>query len=570
MIMRVLLLPLLILPIAVSTLHPSLINVPDDQPTIQAGINSASDGDTVLVADGIYHGDGNHDISFLGKAITVMSKHGAETCTLECENQGIGFLFNNGEDSTSVVQGFTILRSYSDGMFCRNASSPRIMNNRILYGWGTGIVCKGASHPLILNNEITHNGLGIQCLDFSDPIITGNTISGSSTWGISISFSSPDISANTVTENAYGGIRVANASNPEITGNLISYNSTPSHGAGINLLASSSVIRGNTISWNNAPSGRGGGVYVEESAGILDDNIIVGNTARDYGGGIGCSGAPSLRICNNLIKSNASFFGGGIYLLSSFDVMMGGNTITGNSADLGGGLFMGYSTVTMWGQTFSGNSASSGAAIFANPNVHATILNSILWGDSAETEEEIYHVPSSEITVQYSDIEHGWEGEGNIQSDPRFVLEEKKDYRLLWVSPCIDAGHADSLDADGTRADMGARSFDKNDYLTLYVTPDTTVVWRGGRLGVTYTLINRWSWPQPFYILTLAILPQGEEGAILGPNLHTLPAECISQIHIYHDVPFSAPIGAYEYWSRIGLPPSILFDEDRFDFTVVE
>jgi len=50
---------------------PDEIHVPRDYPTIQAAVNAAVDGDEVIVAPGTYTGEGNRDIDFLGKAITV-------------------------------------------------------------------------------------------------------------------------------------------------------------------------------------------------------------------------------------------------------------------------------------------------------------------------------------------------------------------------------------------------------------------------------------------------------------------------------------------------------------------
>lgn len=71
------LLPLLctaaLLPIAT---RAATLNVPAQYPTIQAGVNAAFDGDTVLVASGTYSGDGNRDVDFGGKSLTVASQSG--------------------------------------------------------------------------------------------------------------------------------------------------------------------------------------------------------------------------------------------------------------------------------------------------------------------------------------------------------------------------------------------------------------------------------------------------------------------------------------------------------------
>ncbi len=175
--------------------YAAVIRVPDDQPTIQAGIDAASDGDTVLVADGTYTGSGNKNLDFKGKAITVKSDSGAENCIIDCENDGRGFYFHSGETETSVVDGFTIRNGntgdiYPDnrggGIRCNN-SSPTIINNIFKNnsapghkGYGGGISCFSSS-PIISNNTIitnhaSWNAGGIVCWDNSSPTIENNII----------------------------------------------------------------------------------------------------------------------------------------------------------------------------------------------------------------------------------------------------------------------------------------------------------------------------------------------------------------------------------------------------------
>jgi hypothetical protein len=105
---------------------------------IQAAINDANEGDTIIVEDGIYTGDGNRDIDFLGKAITLRSENGPGSCIIDCEgtytDNHRGFYFHSGESENSILDGFTVTNGYivtmcwgGAGIYIDN-SSPTISN----------------------------------------------------------------------------------------------------------------------------------------------------------------------------------------------------------------------------------------------------------------------------------------------------------------------------------------------------------------------------------------------------------------------------------------------------------
>ncbi len=71
-----LLLALLSSPIASLAVRAAVVRVPGDQPAIQAGINAAAGGDTVLVAAGTYSGPGNRDLGFGGKDLVLLADAG--------------------------------------------------------------------------------------------------------------------------------------------------------------------------------------------------------------------------------------------------------------------------------------------------------------------------------------------------------------------------------------------------------------------------------------------------------------------------------------------------------------
>jgi len=136
--------------------------------TIQKGIDVSLDGDTVLVAKGVYE----ENINFLGKKIIVASHHARSRKPAHIQQtiiRGTGYdpavLFESGEDSTSVLHGFTI----------RHPSYE---------GWHVGVVCDGAA-ATIERNIIDSIGALSPIFVTSDPsvgspaIISHNTIANS-------------------------------------------------------------------------------------------------------------------------------------------------------------------------------------------------------------------------------------------------------------------------------------------------------------------------------------------------------------------------------------------------------
>ncbi len=113
---------LALLPLSSATATTRIVQ-PDgagDYPTVQAAINVASHGDTIELTDGIFLGDGNRDINFNGRSITVRSQSGnPEACIIECEGTEEethrGFIFDSGEGPTSVVRDLTIAGALVNG-----------------------------------------------------------------------------------------------------------------------------------------------------------------------------------------------------------------------------------------------------------------------------------------------------------------------------------------------------------------------------------------------------------------------------------------------------------------------
>ncbi len=170
-----------------------------DFPSIQAAITASVNGDTILLDMGTYYGNGNYEIDFQGKAITVSSLNGdPNTCIVNCLGSSSlhrrGFVFMNGEGSDSELIGITIENGYwtrGAGAICWDNSSPSfescVFRNNISYDSpeGAGAVwCDGSPSfkDCVFESNQAKRGGAVFC-DYSNSVLfDGCEFRGNSAW----------------------------------------------------------------------------------------------------------------------------------------------------------------------------------------------------------------------------------------------------------------------------------------------------------------------------------------------------------------------------------------------------
>ena len=371
--------------------------------SIQAAINDAgtTNGKFVKVSADTY----SENINFNGKNITIYSKNGAASTTIQGSGANSPVVtFSTSENASAVLDGFTINNqgnSTSTRGISVSGATPTIKNciiegndapnaagggggvyitnsaptfdscviraNSTLNRSGGGIYITGAASGATFTN-CTIGGDNAADQNYSNNGSAGAIYFGGSTSG-ALTITNSTIKNNVAATDGPGIYLTGITNVTTITGSTVSYNNTSNgHGGGIFSSGSPVRVTNSHIDYNSIPTGKNGaGIYLTGAAASLvveSNSSINNNTQAAAGGGIyitGSTAAVPLSISNSTLNSNTAAQGGaGIQMstltnTSSFtNVTVNGNTASNN---YGGGIYAIGAPFTMTGSTITNNTA---------------------------------------------------------------------------------------------------------------------------------------------------------------------------------------------------------------------
>ncbi len=294
----------------------AVLAVPAKYPTIQAAIDSAVPGDTVLVSPGHYY----ENVRFKGKGVVVASHflHSRDAADIERTiidgsrpahpDTGTVVRFVNQEDSTAVLEGFTI--TGGTGTIWLDAKDLKYFRE------GGGVLCELAS-PTIRHNHIVNNVATSMAKN-----VAGDSLLSAGGGAIRCGYSEPTITNNVIRGNRgrYGGGIVLFHSAGIVRNNLIVDNAGGEDfgGAGLWIVGGlsyrlSTLVEHNTIVNNKSATadsaargmkGRGGALMAAGTKVVFRNNIVWGNS-QSVGNQVSYSPLTPPEMSYNLVQGGA-------------------------------------------------------------------------------------------------------------------------------------------------------------------------------------------------------------------------------------------------------------------------
>jgi parallel beta-helix repeat protein len=310
--------------------------------------------------------------------------------------------------------GFTIKKSTRRGISC-STCSPTIENcvfkNNNLYG----IYCESGAQAIITNTFVNNNGnCGIYCVTSGTQVdIDRCTVVSNSAFGLWLAGGAAVNAVDSVFSQTISGIGIY----ADCSSVLFVDRCDISDNGSIGIKCSDharAVIKRCYIQRNT-----GYGLCMNDSNEVESTLNIISDNYNYSAMGVFIDGASdkcSLR--NNLIYSNAS---SGIYVCNSSEIR--NNTIVNNEYGISG---------------------------YGDPNINSNII----WDNDVNSLSGTFN------NVNYNCIQGGHTGTGNIDVDPCFVNKDANDYHLKNISPCIDKGDPNFIDANEVDIDGEDRIMD--------------------------------------------------------------------------------------------------------------
>lgn len=415
---------------------------------IQDGIDAAVDGDSVVVAAGVYVANYGSEIDFNGKAITVRGVSAVidvsgvwpsdpDFCAVTLSSGTFtGFTIRGSESAALMADDEEALAASAVAPVPRAravmASGKAVVTRNTITGVAAWSVCPGifaSGNARVTYNTVTRNRTRSACGGITAverAVVADNTISDNDSW-----YDASGLSA--------GG--TVTAARNRIQGNF-------SLGIGAVVLYDAARLSNSTLSQNDGAAV--GGIYAVDQS-IVENNMINDNYGDSGGGAGGILADGNAVIRNNVVMDNWSVGGAGGIRSTGGNV--GNNTVVRNGVGPGcgaGGILMDGGTCLNniiafnWARCSYGG--LGGAAEYADYNG--------VFGNT----------PSSEGT-QYGG--GAVPGPRDVAADLRFAADG---YHLLAASPCVDAGDPTAVyraqtDIDGQarvgykRVDIGADEY---------------------------------------------------------------------------------------------------------------